>query len=211
MKTVTVASAKGGTGKSTIAALLAVRASQDTPRVAMMDLNFDQGSLTQWWRMRGEPDSPRLVDEEDIENIPRDVKKLASAYDWLFIDTPPFDMDVIEQAIAVADAVVIPVKAGFFDIMASQAVVEMCQERKKPFSLLLNAFDSSHKILGKQAEVAFVDVGPLFATRIEHRAAYIQALSSGKTGAETNKAAKLEVDGLWSEVKRLLSGKGRSQ
>ena len=181
MKTITIASAKGGTGKSTIAALLAVRASQDTPRVAMMDLNFDQGSLTQWWSMRGEPDSPKLIDEDDIEKIPRDVKKLAAAYDWLFIDTPPLDMDVIEQAIAVADAVVIPVKAGFFDIMASQSVVEMCQERRKPFSLLLNAMDVKFKVLMRQAKVAFVDIGPMFATQIDHRLPYIQALSKGKT------------------------------
>ena len=53
----------------------------------MMDLNFDQGSLSRWWEVRGEPDAPKLID--DIENIPRDVKKLAAAYDWLFIDTPP--------------------------------------------------------------------------------------------------------------------------
>jgi MinD-like ATPase involved in chromosome partitioning or flagellar assembly len=71
MKTITVASAKGGTGKSTITALLAARASQDTPRVAMMDLNFDQGSLTQWWSMRGEPDSPKLIAEDDIEKSAR--------------------------------------------------------------------------------------------------------------------------------------------
>jgi chromosome partitioning protein len=210
MKTVTVASAKGGTGKSTITALLAVRASQDTPRVAMMDLNFDQGSLTQWWGMRGEPDSPKLIDEDDIEKIPRDVKKLAAAYDWLFIDTPPLDMDVIEQAIAVADAVVIPVKAGFFDIMASQSVVEMCQERRKPFSLLLNAMDVKFKVLMRQAKVAFVDIGPLFATQIDHRLPYIQALSKGKTGAEIDKSAREEVDGLWAEIKRLAE-KGRQQ
>lgn len=210
MKTITVASAKGGTGKSTITALLAVRASQDTPRVAMMDLNFDQGSLTQWWTMRGEPDSPKLIDESDVEKIPRDVKKLAGAYDWLFIDTPPFDMDVIEQAIAVADAVVVPVKAGFFDIMASQSVVEMCRERRKPFSLLLNAVDTKFKVLTRQAKVAFVDVGPMFASQIDHRLPYIQALSKGKTGGEIDKAAREEVDGLWAEVRRLAE-KGRPQ
>ena len=210
MKTVAVASAKGGTGKSTITALLAVRASKDTPRVAMMDLNFDQGSLTQWWGLRGEPDSPKLIDEDDIEKIPQDVKKLASSYDWLFIDTPPLAMDVIEQAIAVADAVVIPVKPGFFDIMASQPVVEMCQERRKPFSLLLNAMDTRFKVLMRQAKVAFVDIGPMFATQIDHRLPYIQALSQGKTGAEINKDAKEEVDGLWAEVRRLAE-KGRQQ
>ena len=207
MKTIAVASAKGGTGKSTVTALLAVRASQDTPRVAMMDLNFDQGSLTQWWGLRGSPDSPKLVDEDDIENIPRDAKKLAADYDWLFIDTPPLDMDVIEQAIAIADAVVIPVKAGFFDIMASQAVVEMCQQRRKPFSLLLNAMDTKFKVLMRQARVAFVEVGPMFATQIDHRLPYIQALSKGKTGGETDKSAREEVDALWTEVKRLAEGR----
>jgi chromosome partitioning protein len=207
LKTITIASAKGGTGKSTITALLAVRAAQDTPRVAMMDLNFDQGSLTQWWGLRGSPDSPKLVDEDDIENIPRDVKRLAADYDWLFIDTPPLDMDIIEQAIAVADAVVIPVKAGFFDIMASQTVVEICRQRRKPFSLLLNAIDTKFKVLTRQARVAFVEVGPMFATQIDHRLPYIQALSKGKTGGETDKSAREEVDALWTEVKRLAEGK----
>src|SRR5579864_1200728 len=108
MKTIAIASAKGGSGKSSIAAALAVRACQDTPKVAMMDLNLDQGSLTQWWTVRGSPDVPGLA--VNIENVPRDVKTLATAYDWLFIDTPPAEMDLIEQAIAVADAVLVPVR-----------------------------------------------------------------------------------------------------
>jgi Mrp family chromosome partitioning ATPase len=61
MKTVTIASAKGGSGKSTITSALAVRTSQETLQVAMMDLNFDQGSLTQWWIVRGQPMAPRLA------------------------------------------------------------------------------------------------------------------------------------------------------
>jgi len=207
MKTITIASGKGGTGKSTIVALLAVRASQDTPRVAMMDLNLDQGSLTQWWSLRGEPDSPRLIAEEDIEKIPRDVKRIAPDYDWLFIDTPPLAMDVIDQAIVVADAVIIPVKAGFFDIMAVQDVVEMCQERRKTFSLLLNDMDKS-VVLARQAKAAFVEVGPMFTAQIDHRVAHIQALAKGKTGGETDKSAKQEIDTLWAEVKRLVEKGG---
>lgn len=205
MKTIAISSAKGGTGKSTITALLAVRATQDTPKVAMMDLNFDQGSLTQWWTIRGRPDSPKLVDE--VENIPRDVKRLAADYDWLFIDTPPFDMDVVEQAIAVADAVVIPVRSSLFDLLASETVVEMCLDRKKPFSLLLNAIEPRFKTLTKEARVAFVDIGPLFATQIDHRLPHIRAISKGKTGAEIDKSAKAEIDGLWVEVRRLIEGR----
>lgn len=77
MRTITIASAKGGSGKSTITAMLAVRACQDTTRVAMMDLNFDQGSLSSWWTMRGRPEAPLLA--QNVENIPQDVRALATS------------------------------------------------------------------------------------------------------------------------------------
>jgi chromosome partitioning protein len=171
-----------------------------------MDLNFDQGSLSRWWEVRGEPDAPKLIDEDDIENITRDVKALASTYDWLFIDTPPVEMDLIEQAIAVADAVVIPARPGFFDVIAVQSVIEMCRERRKPFATLLNAIDGQHKIVNKQAIVALKALGPTFSTQISFRQPYIQALVIGKTGPELDKRLRPEIDALWSEVKRLAGG-----
>ena len=208
MKIITIASAKGGSGKSTITSALAVRACQETKRVAMMDLNFDQGSLSRWWEVRGEPDAPKLID--DIENIPRDVKALTAAYDWLFIDTPPVDMDMIEQAIAVADAVVIPIKPGFFDVLAVQSVIEMCQERRKPFSFALNAVDSRWKPLTVQTIGLLNELGPMFTTRISCRMQYVTAVAIGKTGPEIGRDLKPEFDALWSEVKRLTE-KGRAQ
>ncbi len=108
MKVVTVAAAKGGTGKTTVTAALAVRAAAESTRVAMFDLNADQGDLTNWWVLRGEPMWPRVV---DVENISRDVEVLRKeAFDWLFIDCPPVELDIIEAAIVKSDAVVIPVR-----------------------------------------------------------------------------------------------------
>lgn len=210
MKTVAIASAKGGSGKTTITTLLAVRACQDSPnKVAMLDLD-SQGSLTQWWEGRGEPKSPKLAQIGD--SIPATVKKLSATYEWCFLDTPPFAQDLIEQAIVLADAVVIPVKTGLFDVMSSQTVVEMCQQHKKPFSLLLSDVDSrrNYKKLEREARGAIVDIGPMFATQIEHRNHYIEALSRGKTGAELDaKDCKREVDSLWTEVRRLAAEKER--
>ena len=201
MKTITISSAKGGSGKSTLTSALAVRACQDTPKIAMMDINFDQGSLTQWWSVRGRPDAPALA--LNVENIPRDVRTLATAYEWLFIDTPPADMDLLEQATAVASAVVIPVRPGFFDVIASQAVVEMARQHRKPFAFVLTAVDSRFKTLNKQTLAALADFGPIFATQISYRQPYISALMLGKTGAEIEKELRPEIDSLWSEVKRL--------
>ena len=201
VKTITIASAKGGSGKSTITSTLAVRACQDTKQVAMMDLNFDQGSLSHWWHLRGEPASPGLA--VNVEDIPRDVRTLARGYDWLFIDTPPLDMDIIEQAVAVADAVVVPVRPGLFDVLTVQSVLEMARQHRKPFAFLLNAVDSRFKKVTEQTTAAIEELGPIFPTKVSCRQPYIQALVIGKTGPEFERDLRPEIDSLWSEVKRL--------
>ncbi|MGH8428950.1 MAG: ParA family protein, partial [Solimonas sp.] len=71
----------------------------------MFDLNADQGDLTNWWVLRGEPMCPRVV---DVENISRDVEVLrAEGFEWLFIDCPPEELDIIEAAIKKSDAVIV--------------------------------------------------------------------------------------------------------
>lgn len=207
MKTITVAAAKGGAGKSTITSALAARATQESMRVAMMDLNSDQASLTRWWRMRGEPMNPYLV--ADIENIPDDVEILrGKGYEWLFIDTPPLEIDLIEQSIVVADVVVIPVRTSIFDVISIDEVVELCKAHRKPFAFVLSAFDGrvTFKVLTQQTIAALVSEGPIFGNRISYQPQYVSALMVGKTGAETSKSLKPEVDGLWAEVKRLANG-----
>ena len=116
MKVVTIAAAKGGSCKSTVSLSLAVAAVQEGLRVALFDLNADQGDLTKWWKLRGEPKNPRLI---DVEHISRDIEVLRGGkFDYLLIDTPPLDLDVIENSILKSDAVVIPVRPSFFDVEA---------------------------------------------------------------------------------------------
>ena len=201
MKTIAVAAAKGGSGKSTIVSALAARASKESMRVAMIDLNPDQANLTQWWTLRGQPMNPRLI--MDIESIPEDVKILdAAGYEWLILDTPPVEMDLIEQAVAVAGFVLIPVRASFFDVDAIDAVISMCRTHRKSFAFVLSAVDSKFKKLTDQAIVALVKEGPLLASRVSYRKHYIEALMAGRSGPEIEKDLVPEIDALWSEVKR---------
>jgi chromosome partitioning protein len=151
MQIVTIANAKGGTCKTTTTALLAVRAMQDNRRVVMVDLNADQANLLMWWLARGEPDNPHL--EREIKNLTRDVRTLAASneFDLCLIDTPPLDMDVIENCVVLADAVVVPVRTSIFDVGSVDAVVEMCHEHRKPFSFLMSAVDTRFKPLNAEA------------------------------------------------------------
>lgn len=201
MKTIAVCAAKGGTTKTTITLSLAAKATQESARVAMFDLNGDQGDLTKWWMLRGEPMNPRII---EVEDIAQDVKVLKNErFDWLFIDTPPLDLDIIEQSIIEASAVVIPCRPGFFDVDAVTPVVEACKRRKKPYSFLLSAVDSRMTKATEAAMTALISSGPIFATRVRYLQPYIQSIMRGKTAAEIDKTCQPEIDHLWAEVKRL--------
>lgn len=201
MKVIAVAAAKGGTTKTTVTLSLAARASLESARVAMFDLNGDQGDLTKWWKLRGQPMNPRIV---EVEKISQDVEVLrAEKFDWLFIDTPPLELDVIENAVLKADAVIIPCRPGFFDIDAVTPVVEMCKRRRKPYKFLLSAVDSKMPKLVEAAMSALVGDGDIFASRLRYLQPYIQSIMKGKAAFEIDKGCEAEIANLWSEVKRL--------
>jgi hypothetical protein len=75
----------------------------------MFDLNIAQANLTRWYILRGEPPNPVLA---EVEKITRDTEVLRNEkFEWLIIGTPPLDLSVIENAVVVADAVIIPGRA----------------------------------------------------------------------------------------------------
>jgi cellulose biosynthesis protein BcsQ len=118
----------------------------------MLDLNADQASLTEWWVSRGDPENPQLFElhgklNEAIEAI------RSEGHDWLIIDTPPLDIDLIEHAVMKSDVVIVPVRSSIFDIAAIRPVVEMCKLRRRPFGFLMSAVDNrdgKHRKLNEQ-------------------------------------------------------------
>ena len=171
--------------------------------VCMIDLNADQANLEQWWVTRGQPMNPRL--KRDIMNITTDVATMRAdkRVEWLLIDTPPLDMDLIENAVAVSNAVIIPVKTSIFDIGSIDSLVEICKAHRKPYAFALSAADTRFKALNAEVLSALVTEGPVMATRISYRLSYINALTVGKVGPEIDKSLWPEADSLWSEVKAL--------
>jgi cellulose biosynthesis protein BcsQ len=201
MKVVTIASSKGGTGKSTAVTVLAAKAVQDGKRVAMFDLNADQASLTQWWYYRGEPENPWLPEVEDLNASIDQMEQ--QGFDWLFIDTPPLDINLVEHAILAANAVVIPVRVGIFDTGAMTPVLEMCRQRRKPHAFLMSAFDGKMPKLNEAAMTELLKDANIFSAKLTYKQAYINSLTRGRAGFEIDKTLQPEVDQLWLEVQRL--------
>jgi chromosome partitioning protein len=202
MKTISIVCPKGGVGKTSIAAALAVRASKEFPRVAMIDLNRDQANLTQFWQLRGEPDNPRLF--SDHSDLVLDLPVLAElGWDICIIDTPPSFMDVLDTAVMVASAAIIPIKYSIFDAGSIGPIVEMCRRRRVPYAFVLSDVDQRFKTLTAQVTQSMKGDGPVLKTAVSHLQSYIVAPNMGKTGAEIDRKAAEEIDALWSEVKAL--------
>jgi chromosome partitioning protein len=210
--TIAVASTKGGSGKSSITAALAVQAAKESGRVALLDWE-PQGSLTLWWVMRGKPDNPGLI-REDIEPAAA-ARKLAGECDWLFLDTAPAMMDQVELAVEAADFILIPVLASAFDLVAARAVVALCEEQAKPFAFVINRENLRRELLHSSAAIHLRKLGTVLAEHVQDRGAYISAINKGLTGPEhpdTRQAreARAEIEALWAAVKKLAQ-KARAQ
>lgn len=207
LKTIAIAGPKGGCGKSTITTLLAVRATSETGKVAMIDLNEDQGTHTEWWTLRGRPVNPYLYDGEGT--LDQLMNALADdGWTYTFIDCPPYEQDLIEMAVIVADAVLIPVKAAYFDTSAIDSIVGMCHRRRKPFAFVLNEHDD-RKVYANANAIALAMLegrGTVLSRPISAHPKHRVSQIDGKTGAEIDKAIAAEVDELWDSVKSLAGG-----
>jgi chromosome partitioning protein len=204
MKTFTIAGPKGGCGKSSLVTALAVRATADTGKVAMVDLNEDQGTLSEWWTLRGRPATPWLENSEGTLDELVDSLR-AGGWTYTFIDGPPYEQDLIEMSVLVADAVLIPVKLAYFDTSAIDSIVGMCQRRKKPYAFVINEFDD-RKMFASANAVPLAMLGgrgPILKTRIAYHPKHRVGQIEGKTGAELDRALAKEIDALWTEAKQL--------
>jgi chromosome partitioning protein len=200
---IAVCNTKGGVGKTTLTASLAVRAAKESKRVALVDLD-PQASLTAWFERRGAPENPRVL--RDVDTASEAVERLElTGWDWVFIDTPPAFLQLLQDAIAAADFVVVPMKPSALDVAASQEAVVMAREEDKPHLVVLNDVEPRWKETQKtRAYLEESDV-PVAQTAIAHRSSHVAGMTVGKSAAELNKGkdekAAEEIEGLWQEIK----------
>jgi chromosome partitioning protein len=206
MNVITLASRKGGAGKSTLAAHLAACAHAGGRRCLLIDAD-PQGSLTLWQSLRKDGRPP-------LRSAARGIgRALAFAgvdgHDWVFIDTAATMWVVAQEAIRAASLVVIPARPGFFDLDAVRETVATARERDKPYAVVLNAApprrDDRESPLVTQSR-AFLDKRgiPVWHGQVSQRAGYALTLAAGGSACELapDSAAAAEITELWSALER---------
>ncbi len=146
-----VANPKGGSGKTTVAIILAGEFAKHGYSTAIVDAD-PQGSSYQWHASsvaRGlNPDGVDLVRAAEEKALARAVDSLG-AYDVVVVDTPGYYGEVLIQSALRADLVVLPCKVHTFD--ASQVVRTIRNLERhaaemtlpiSPHRVLFNEYDS---------------------------------------------------------------------
>ncbi|CAA2143859.1 ParA family protein [Hyphomicrobium sp. ghe19] len=192
---------KGGVGKSTLCAAIAVRAAQENRRVCIVDLD-PQESVADWWRRRGQPDNPTLFKGADRASDAVEALAL-DGWDWVFLDGPPGSLIVTDDAIRASNFVAVPMRASGLDLLASQDAVRLCQDAGVGYMVVLNACQSRSrdKLVEAARSILFSNQVPIADATITQRIAFVTAMTTGKTGAEKDNAAAEEIEALWKEIK----------
>lgn len=121
------ASQKGGVGKTTLAAHLAVVAGlTGIGAVAVYDTDPQQ-SLARWWDKR-EAETPYYA-RGGVEELDETLARLGEkGLRLLVIDTPPAVTGAIQAVVRRADFVVIPTKPNMLDLEALGSTVSLVRE-----------------------------------------------------------------------------------
>jgi chromosome partitioning protein len=216
MKVIVLASSKGGVGKTTLAFNLAVHAARSGtgPRrgvgVQLIDRDPQRSLMNLCHRRRDTPelqaDNPMLLD--NVATVASTIADLADsgyARDYLIVDTPGSLMTVLHEALAAADAVIVPLQASPLDVAAQDAVLDMVERLGKRDRLLFVI----NRVDGRSGMVAdtlrkIASRSPHRPLQIANRTDYARAAVTARAAVEVNAEAAREIATLWTAVTRVI-------
>lgn len=185
---VTVAQQKGGSGKTTLCAHLAIAWALEAKRsVALLDTD-PQGSLGEWLEQRearlGEDNTGLRFQTASGWGARRESRALARDYDLVIVDTPPHADREARNAMELAALVVVPVQPTPADLWATQATLALAEKEDVSARMVLNRVPPRARLT---AEIAGSLVGlsaPLAKTRLGNRVAFAESFGAGSTALE---------------------------
>ena len=210
MKVISLASAKGGVGKSTLAVNLACAALEDGHTVALLDMD-PQGTALLWHELRskrfGEGAEPS-VQQTTAETLRRDLRALAHRRkDYVFLDMPGSSTTVVQHALRQCDLVLVPSRASIIDIAPATETIEAAMQLGKSFCYVMNFVPSEDVTMFNAVKDHLENAGFMVSpVAIPDSPTFPDAFLNGRSATEhepDGKAAQ-EIRWLWRFVKGLV-------
>ena len=201
MKVLTIASRKGGSGKTTLAGHIAVQAEMDGEgHVGLIDVD-PQGSLADWWNARASV-TPVYV-QTAVPRIRDDIERMRSlGLELLILDTPPALTHEVKQIVAISDLILIPARPSPHDLRSVGATVAMVEHLGKPLVFVINGAAPRARIT-REAVEALSQHGPMAPTIVHQRVDFAASMIDGRTVMELspNSRSAAEIARLWTYLK----------
>jgi chromosome partitioning protein len=204
MKTVVITSQKGGGGKTTLAAHLAVAAEQAGHGPAVVIDTDPQQTLATWWQLR-ETENPKLA-PVSIRELPEKLDALAKAgFAYCFIDTPPALTEQNRAVLKLADLALIPARPSPNDLWSLGATVDLVKQAGTPFVFVLTQAKANARIT-VQTIAALSQHGQVFQSVVHDRVDYAASMTDGRSVLEINPngPGAVEIAELWGLVRKRL-------
>ncbi len=208
-KVLTLAQQKGGAGKTTLAAQLAVAFAAAGHGVALVDID-PQGSLMRWHQLREATAKAGRIGFTAVTGwrAQATVDKLRADNDLVVVDSAPHAEIEAKIAVRVADLIVVPMQPSPLDLWATAPTLALARSEKRKALIVLNRDQTrmklSEALAGPIAELGAAVADTTIGNRTAFAASMMEGLGVVETAPRTKAAA--EMLALADEIMRRLRG-----
>jgi chromosome partitioning protein len=202
-RVITIAQQKGGAGKTTLAAQLAVMWSGQGRRLALLDID-PQASLASWVELR----RARLgelgfaFDALSGWRAAEWIERHAREADFVVVDSPPHAELEAKIAVRAAGLVVVPLQPSPLDLWSTATTLKLAREEGRPVLAVLNRVPARSSLIDTVAGELAREGVPVAASRLGSRVAFAQAMAQGRGVSESapSSLAAAEIAALAVEI-----------
>lgn len=205
MPVLTIASSKGGPGKTTVAMLLAGALAAEGGAVLVLDADPTQ-ALSRWAVNAYEGPSIETVAEVDETQLAHIINERAEGAAVVIVDTAGFGNRAATVAMTSADAIIVPSLAGEADVTEAEKTIRLAgglaraARRDIPARVLLNRVKRTQ--LARHAAQELVSAGlPRIEATLSDLVVYGELSYSGRV--PTSGVAAAELAALVAELRAL--------